>query len=67
MFGGVYFWSLDFRIMPSSESCFFETFDGELVKRQSDEVVLGKGMTSLMDSSPVNNMMILSNPRAIPR
>ena len=43
-----------------------ETSDGEPVNKQRELVVLGNGMTSLIESSPVSNITRRSNPRAIP-
>jgi hypothetical protein len=55
---------LSFR--PSSSSWRWSTGDGEPVMRSRAPVVLGKGMTSRMDSSPARNMTRRSKPWAMP-
>ena len=53
-------------LRPKSLSCLSLTTEGERVIRLNELVVLGKGMTSRMESSPAKSITIRSNPCAIP-
>jgi hypothetical protein len=55
-----------FSFKPSSVSWSSPTSEGEPVMRSKAPVVLGKGMTSRMDSSPARNMTSRSKPKAMP-
>ena len=51
---------------PSSSSCAASTPDGASVMRHDADVVLGKAMTSRMESRPAMSMIMRSSPSATP-
>src|SRR6185369_4367706 len=54
------------RRIPSSRSCLFSTSEGASDMRQAPFCVLGKAITSRIESLPVNSMIRRSIPKAIP-